>query len=246
MPAYFVQLYAEQLYRDISHGHLLRALAFSLLYFPLLFLGVLLNQCTSSRVTLVWDLDQTLIKSTKLNREGNVTLNSSITGREGPFQFTHVDDDLIAFRTILRPYTRVLLAWTSLFCNNLVFTSASRGYMINILAFIDPHGQLFYPNRLSVTDCPTQNLRGGKDVALLVEDLDYSKVVLIDDKIRYHKPQPSNGILIKTFDELSVEFDSELLPLSYLILQCAVNNDVRVVLESYHTPAYLEGIAKKK
>lgn len=140
---------------------------------------------------------------------------SRVKGIEGA-EILHVDDDLLRYTTVLRRFSRLLLATLGPFCKQYVFTSASRGYMINVVSMVEagyPQESeqfkqglpervfaFFEPKRLSATDFPPRSLRNtGKAVHNVVPEEGLSKAILIDDAVAYHKAQPTRGILVKRF-----------------------------------------------
>ena len=64
--------------------------------------------------------------------------------------------------------------------------------------------------------------------------------VLIDDKVKYHLPQPDNGVLVSPFtDTEGTQYDYTLLRLwSLLIVRCGLSPDVRNVLKPLRTPNF--------
>ena len=106
-------------------------------------------RAAGGRLVVVWDLDDCLIKSEHLRTETDAALSTTLCGPRrgggllaGDAEIEHVDDDLMVFRTVLRPHARLVLRLLRPFCAHVVFTSASRGYMLNILRGLldDPAG----------------------------------------------------------------------------------------------------------
>lgn len=142
------------------------------------------------------------------------TVIKRLPGIDG-HEILHIDDDLYKFTTVLRRYARLVLTMLLPFCFHYVFTSASRGYMINCVSLIEAgYAQdaehfksfkpprlfkFFQPNRLSCTDFPERHLRNfGKSVKESTQS-ETAPAILIDDKSTYHYAQPLHGILIKLF-----------------------------------------------
>mmetsp|Transcript_0 Transcript_0/g.1 ORF Transcript_0/g.1 Transcript_0/m.1 type:complete len:380 (+) Transcript_0:264-1403(+) len=182
---------------------------------------------------VVWDLDDCLIKSEKMGDElADPAMSTTVLyrrdGRAGTV-IEHVDDDLIPFRTRLRPWARLTIAALAPFCRQHVFTSATRGYMINVVSLVegrdgrDSSGEAAFPflgpARLSISDFPDGHLRkNGKPVdALPISTGPHRQVVLIDDGHRYHKAQPLEGVLIQKFPPPG-DSDPELLNVLQVLL----------------------------
>lgn len=174
---------------------------------------------------VVWDMDDCLIKSHRLEKlasqtaAGNEkdsalreTVTATFRGRSGVPAGEHVDDDLERYQTLIRPWTRAVLFVLKNVCGvrNFVFTSASGGYMRNALAILDPR-RLYFDGALSMTDFPAYHLQGGKDPRELLRraggapkdgvhpsgvDLGPVCWVMVDDNPRYHQATPHNGLLI--------------------------------------------------
>jgi hypothetical protein len=108
-------------------------------------------RAAGGRLVVVWDLDDCLIKSEHLRTETDAALSTTLCGPRcgggmlaGDAEIEHVDDDLMVFRTVLRPHARLVLRLLRPFCAHVVFTSASRGYMLNILrGLLDDRAGLF-------------------------------------------------------------------------------------------------------
>ena len=84
---------------------------------------------------------------------------------------TTVDDDMIRFRTVTRPWAQFILSVLRPFCRHWVFTSATRGYMKNVVSLFEPPKmtscRIFEDHRLSCSDFPKKFLHGGKPVSRL-------------------------------------------------------------------------------
>eukprot|EP00937_MAST-01D_sp_MAST-1D-sp2_P007946 g7946.t1 len=128
------------------------------------------------RLCIVWDLDDCLLKSEHLTDERDDALNTTVVEVGGglPWQcpwMEHVDDDLMRFRTVLRPGVRAVLWLLLPYARHFVFTSATRGYMTNVLQLVDPRGDLLEPGdgtRFSASDFARGQLRReGKRVVAL-------------------------------------------------------------------------------
>ena len=201
-------------------------------------------------VNIVWDLDDTLIKSVHIETFKDESKRNTIV-KMSKNVCEHIDDDIMYFRTYLRPYSRFVLSTFRFFgAKQYVFTSATVGYMDNVCKFIDPDNDIFQMKKLSTSDFEKGDLRkNGKNIRLLFNECNeniMSCSLLIDDKIKYHKPQPDNGILCNVFasneeEELSkmnLFNDTELLRVSWIIFQCFFVKDIRSILVKYQPSKY--------
>ena len=78
---------------------------------------------------------------------------------------------MMRFRTVARPWAHFILCILHPFCRHWVFTSATRGYMKNVVTLFEPpkltSRRVFETHRLSCSDFPKKFLRGGKPVSHL-------------------------------------------------------------------------------
>ena len=75
-------------------------------------------------VNVVWDLDDTLIKSVHLETFEDESKRNTIIKMSNNI-CEHIDDDIMYFRTYLRPYSRLILSSFRFFgVKQYVFTSA--------------------------------------------------------------------------------------------------------------------------
>ena len=101
-----------------------------------------------------------------------------------------------------------------------VFTSASRGYMQNVVSLLEHDGSgIFEPSpRLSCTDFGLSELARGKDLKNF--PLGPNEIaVLVDDNERYHQSQPTRGILIPKMRGIDSLDDHCLLDVMMTIFQ---------------------------
>ena len=126
----------------------------------------------AASLVVVWDLDDCLIRSERTHPERleeDPALNTTVLSRVGRNrEITHVDDDLMKFRTVARPWSKVVLRAIQAIgtVKQFVFTSASRGYMQNVVSLLEHDGSgIFEPSpRLSCTDFGLSELARGKDL----------------------------------------------------------------------------------
>mmetsp|Transcript_2232 Transcript_2232/g.2565 ORF Transcript_2232/g.2565 Transcript_2232/m.2565 type:complete len:427 (+) Transcript_2232:246-1526(+) len=228
------------------------------------------------KLKVVWDLDDCLIKSIPVTDEPEA-LKPSIEERQGGaegFVMIHVDDDLVRYRTVIRRWGRLILTILSPFSRQYVFTSATRGYMENVVSLIeagyinvdsdvDSKPKSSYPffeaNRCSRTDFsdPRYLRTHGKNVNVATKDRNCGienitigeRVVLIDDKVTYHIAQPLNGIHVKPFDENDVEL-LQKLPLILNVLTAFENEpkskiSLQSLVAEAHTNEFWKEVMKR-
>lgn len=186
------------------------------------------------KIHLVWDLDLCILKSVRVSDNEDPALHTVVIerfgGRSGKANL-HVDDDLMRYKTYLRGWTRFVLFFLKPFCFHYVFTSASRGYMTNVVDLLegletDVGVTLFYETKLSATDFPQKHLSiNGKsvrelEIAIIKNggSFRFHKVLLVDDQYRYHFAQPFNGVRVKCMPILKYDLkDKTLLDLLLFI-----------------------------
>lgn len=175
---------------------------------------------------IVWDLDETLISSQELGRTGMPQKEQVQIVSQDSMQ--HIDDDGITFITYIRPHAKKLLRLLKfLNVKQYVFTSASRGYMNNVVHFLDPDSRIFEPERLCFS--PGVNLSGGKDIRLLTPLITSRNAFLIDDNPRYLMANPP-GLRIKHYKWNGTGQDKELFRIAMIILCCTFVPDVKLIL----------------
>ena len=178
-----------------------------------------------NKIDVAWDLDDCLIRSLRISKElePDQSLNTTITERISDNEILHVDDDQIRFRTTLRSFAPLILGILQPFCRQHVFTSASRGYMINVVSLAESFFEqpLFQSKRLSCTDFPKHALVSGKDISKLEIPSHSRGSLLIDDNARYHLSQPRRGLLIPKFLSIDEQDDPSLFGITVGILQAA-------------------------
>lgn len=179
---------------------------------------------SEARIDVVWDLDDCMIKSERVRCKGaeeDPSLNTTVIRHE-THEMIHVDDDLIRFRTRLRSFAHLVVGILQHICRQHVFTSATKGYMKNVVQLITrllPSS--FSPKRLSCSDFERAHLKLGKNVRELDVPSSSRGCVLIDDNPRYHQSQPTQGILIAPFSSIDEEIDDALLRTCVIILRAA-------------------------
>ena len=177
------------------------------------------------QLDVAWDLDDCLIKSQRLSKElePDTSLNTTVTHRISTHEIVHVDDDQMIFRTVLRSFTHLILALLQPLCRHHVFTSASRGYMTNVVSLVEHvlGPNTFQPKRLSCTDFPRHHLTHGKDISNLDIPKYSQGCILVDDNARYHQTQPMHGIQIGVFSSINEDCDDALFEVACNVLRAA-------------------------
>ena len=115
-----------------------------------------------------------------------------------------------------------------------------KGYMDNVLSIIDPNNRIFESEKYCTSDFNEGYLtKIGKEINKF-ENIVLERTVLLDDKIRYHKPQPNNGILVNPFPKQVTEYanDKELLRLFPILLHCLFFGNVTEICPKYNNQKY--------
>lgn len=200
--------------RDISEGK-----SFFLAYLLMIFLtcaAILLLYCVLAirfPFYVIWDLDHTLIFSHALNgdriRKGPKVQEKVLQRNRS--SMSHMDDDGLYFETKVRPWTTMVMAILYVLqVQQLVFTSASRGYMNNVCLLLDPWG-IFFKKKLCQDD--QMDMSRGKDITLF-PGVTHANGYLVDDNPKYLGTTP--GFLIPPYG--GQDHDHQLLLLLLRIL----------------------------
>ena len=193
---------------------------------------------------IAWDLDETLICSIHpLRRAKGATL---ATPSE---RFVDIVDDDFEFkdgvpnmRTVLRPGVRSALRVLGLFSTQHVFTAAQGSYTEQVLALVDPERTIF-ESVLHRDLVPQPN---GKDLTNLADThgaLDMSRTVLFDNRVYNFEPQPANGVHVRDYGSIDVEFGEsrpEMARLVAIAFVAFLAPDVRPVLRLFRTARHAE------
>ena len=181
--------------------------------------------------------------------------------------FDQVDDDFKVepgqpnTRTVWRPGARFGLRVLSLLATQHVYTAAQGTYTANIMAEVErapcvarglcaalPFTTVLHRDLVPHHDHhATPGVARGKDVRRIVgangEAL--SRVILYDDRVSNHEPQPRNGVHVRPFLVSDVEFggDVEFLRLTGIALLAFFAPDVRPVLAWFRTARLEELVA---
>eukprot|EP01013_Petalomonas_cantuscygni_P045133 TRINITY_DN974_c0_g1_i1.p1 TRINITY_DN974_c0_g1~~TRINITY_DN974_c0_g1_i1.p1 ORF type:complete len:373 (+),score=54.24 TRINITY_DN974_c0_g1_i1:121-1239(+) len=168
------------------------------------------------RVTLVLDLDETLVHCT--------TDASRAIAPDFVFdvQFNSVVYNVAVNR---RPYFREFLEWAAPRFEVVVFTASQRVYADKLLDILDPERRLVR-HRVFRDSCICVEGNFLKDLTVLGRDL--SRLVIVDNSPQAFSYQLDNGIPIESW--FDCPRDRELLRLRPLLAQVAQAPDVREVL----------------
>lgn len=162
--------------------------------------------------------------------------------------FDQIDDDF-AFkpganntRTFWRPMAKPMLRFFGLFATQHVLTAAQTTYTDNVMARLDPDGNIF----ASVTDRDKEPsiTKIGKDLSLVVGASGLGRAILFDDKTYNFDPQPDNGVLVTGYTDVQAD-DWEMVRIAAIVLLALLAPDVRPVLRWFQRPAHIARFAKK-
>ncbi|KAL1242747.1 CTD small phosphatase-like protein [Trichinella spiralis] len=156
------------------------------------------------KLTVVFDLDSTLIYSTKHKL---LPAQSRLPSLE--------------LYTAIRPYCNKVLKKIRKSCNIMIFSLGSEQYVHDVCSLIDPNGE-YFDKVFSRNSCTKFCNLYGKDLAKTGADL--KRTVLIDDRTESFLVQPLNGILIRPWT--GQEDDTELVKMGKLIMKLTKEKDV--------------------
>ncbi|KAJ4787707.1 CTD small phosphatase-like protein [Rhynchospora pubera] len=170
------------------------------------------------RNTLVLDLDETLVHSTKGGC--NNVANSFIMYN---FRIMH---DNIPIYVMERPHLRCFLERVAGLFEIVIFTAGTRIYASKVLNELDPEGKFF--SRRFYRDSCKPFMEGGYVKDLTILGVDLAKVAIIDNTPKVYRLQRENGIPIKSwYDDPS---DIELIRLLPFLETLAEADDVRPLI----------------
>ena len=158
---------------------------------------------------LIWDLDNTILCSISPhpNESSDISTVVSPLPNDSSRYFDQIDDDFPFnddtpnTRTYWRPGAKAALKVCSLFSIQHVYTTAQRTYTDNIMAELDPKGELF--QIIVHRDLRPDSVKRGKDLSVITDRLD--RAILFDDKTKNFGPQNGkNGIQTQPYDEAGV------------------------------------------
>ena len=92
----------------------------------------------------------------------------------------------------------------------------------------------FVPAVTSRDDFPEKHLtRGGKNILEVLDSpKDLERAILLDDQLRYHRPQPKNGVLVAPFVDVRAGNNfKETMRMAVILFRCFFASDVRLVLQ---------------
>ena len=148
---------------------------------------------TAYPLHVVWDLDETLISSERVDNKWRADQAMQIL-RLSSSECEHVDDDALHFVTTLRPNAaRVLSVLNALpGCRQSVSTAASKGYAANVVQLLEEATGSKLFDQIEA-DQPSS----GKALTIFSP---LRRGVLVDNRRSCHSTQPSNGIWVPDYD----------------------------------------------
>eukprot|EP01084_Bolivina_argentea_P312320 540712_1 len=187
---------------------------------------------------IIWDLDATILASHLLPK-----CKDNFPAIKYPDYFDQIDDDfsfeegIPNTRTWFRPYAKFTIYILSYFTVQHIFTSAQKTYTDNITnELIKSTGHNYFKVIKHRDLYPPKYLRkNGKNIYEIIgknnEKL-LKRSILFDDQIRYLKPHPLNGILVKIYKDINKGAnDKEMIKYLGIIIICHLLNDVRFTLK---------------
>ena len=194
-----------------------------------------------TRLTLVLDLDETLVHSTVIDGAGYDS-GSSDQHQEKPDHIFSFPGSRALCLVQFRPHVAEVLRLIAKLdhCEVVVFTAGTQAYADEVLSVLDPDQTLIH-HRLYRQHCVSDaNGLYFKDLRALGRPMD--RIVLVDNSPLSVAMNPSNGIPIKSW--LKDPDDRELCHLFELI-EALVSSDksVQTVLEDrYNLPVFFESL----
>ena len=167
----------------------------------------------SKNLTLVLDLDETLMSFIYINNES----------KEGLLR--------------IRPYLYNFLNLVKEYYEIIIFTAATKNYADPILDNIEVKRGKYFNYRLYREDCSIINNDFIKDISLIGRDL--SKVIIVDNMQQNFKLQKENGILISSFwgeddnDKVLLQLGRILVSIAIDMVETKYNLDVRNEIKKY-------------
>ncbi|KAK7322495.1 hypothetical protein VNO77_25876 [Canavalia gladiata] len=178
-------------------------------------LPALVSKETSQRkhVTLVLDLDETLVHSTLGQGDG------------ADFTFPIFLDKEYPVYVRKRPFLQEFLEKVSKMFEIIIFTASKRVYAEKLLDILDPDNK-FFSRRVYRDSCIVKDGTYTKDLTVL--GIDLAKVVIVDNSPKVFRLQVNNGIPIESwFDDPS---DSALISLLPFLEKLVDADDVRPII----------------
>ena len=167
----------------------------------------------SKNLTLVLDLDETLMSFIYINNES----------KEGLLR--------------IRPYLYNFLNLVKEYYEIIIFTAATQNYADPILDNIEVRRGKYFNYRLYREHCSIINNDFIKDISLIGRDL--SKVIIVDNMQQNFKLQKENGILISSFwgeddnDKVLLQLGRILVSIAIDMVETKYNLDVRNEIKKY-------------
>ncbi|KAG5034897.1 hypothetical protein AAZX31_04G120200 [Glycine max] len=177
--------------------------------------ALLINETSKrKKVTLVLDLDETLIHSSMGQCDG-----------AADFTFKMITDRELTVYVRKRPFLQEFLVKVSEMFEIIIFTASKRMYAETLLDVLDPDKK-FFSRRVYRESCTWKDRRCVKDLTVL--GIDLAKVCIIDNTPEVFRFQVNNGIPIKSwFDDPT---DSALMSLLPFLEKLVDVDDVRPLI----------------
>lgn len=170
------------------------------------------------KLTVVLDLDETLVHAELLKKEG---FEDVITLDNG--------GSLLDVFVGRRPYLMEFLARASELFEIVAFTASHSSYADQLMTRLDPERR-FLRYRLSRETCVMHSGLFVKDLRCLGRDLRH--VVLVDNNPFSYMFQPFNGVPVTSW--YGDKNDTELVSLLHILEQLSYAEDVRPILKDYY------------
>ncbi|KAL1241233.1 CTD small phosphatase-like protein [Trichinella pseudospiralis] len=185
-------------------------------------LSSLLSSVDLPKLTVVFDLDWTLIYASK--QKLFPAQQRLASGK----CFVAIRPHCITLLKIIRPL-----------CNIMMFSAGTESYVKDVLTLIDPNGE-YFDKILSRNSCTNVHGMWAKDLAKTGADL--KRTVLIDDRRQSFLLQPNNGIPIRPWT--GQEDDTELVKMEKLIMELIDEKNVCEILKLKYNMERIESLSR--
>ena len=157
------------------------------------YVGCVALHNTISPLHVVWDLDETLISSERIDNKWRADQAMQIL-RLSSTECEHVDDDALHFISTIRPNAAQVLKVLNALpgCRQSVSTAASAGYAANVVRLLQEATGAELFDKVEA-DQPSS----GKALTIFSP---LRRGVLIDNRQSCHSTQPGNGIWVPDYD----------------------------------------------
>ena len=178
----------------------------------------------SNKKLILLDLDETLIHAEYPIKSENINKYDTIIRFKSENEYEELG-------VYLRTGVRQFLSFLSYHFNVAIFTASEKDYADAIIRYLDPNKTIFKFS-LYRTHCINVNdLICIKDLRI-INNIDMTKTVLIDNNIYSFSAQLNNGILINSFYDNKNDFELFNV-LSYLFEHILPSDDVRIINDKF-------------